>query len=118
MPVRLLLDENLSERLVSALADCLPDVLHVRLVGLGGAHDAVIWTYAMREDRLLVTKDEDFIAMSVVRGAPPKVVWLNIGNAGTAATAAVLRAAVEDIAAFAVHPEATFLALSFGPDSR
>ncbi len=118
VPVRLLLDENLSERLVSALADCLPDVLHVRLVGLGGAHDAVIWTYAMREDRLLVTKDEDFIAMSVVRGAPPKVVWLNIGNAGTAATAAVLRAAVEDIAAFAVHPEATFLALSFGPDSR
>ena len=118
MSVRVLLDENLSERLVPALMDVFPEVVHVRTLGLGGAHDAAIWDHAIRDGRLLVTKDEDFIAMSVVRGAPPKVVWLNIGNVSTVATAALLRAEATVIEAFAAHPEATFLALGFGADPR
>jgi predicted nuclease of predicted toxin-antitoxin system len=31
----------------------------------------------------LVTKDEDFHRLSVLRGAPPKVVWLRVGNCTT-----------------------------------
>ena len=114
MPARLLLDENLSERLVASLADVFPDVAHVRTLGLGGASDADVWMAAARADRLLVTKDEDFITLSVLRGAPPKVVWLNIGNATNALTVALLRSQVATIDAFAVHSEATFLALGFG----
>jgi predicted nuclease of predicted toxin-antitoxin system len=30
--------------------------------------------------------------MSILRGSPPKVIWLRIGNAGTAAVASLLRA--------------------------
>ena len=29
---------------------------------------------------MIVTKDEDFHHLSVLRGAPPKVVWLRTGN--------------------------------------
>lgn len=52
--------------------------------------------------------------MSVLRGAPPKVVWLDVGNARTAAIAALLRAHAEDIERFAAHEEYTFLAI--GPE--
>jgi predicted nuclease of predicted toxin-antitoxin system len=37
-----------------------------------------------------VTKDEDFLDLSVARAFPPKVVCLAIGNASNAATAALL----------------------------
>jgi predicted nuclease of predicted toxin-antitoxin system len=114
VPARLLLDENLSERLVTPLADVFPDVAHVRTLGLGGAADATVWTTAAQADRVLVTRDDDFIALSVLRGAPPKVVWLNVGNTSNAAIAALLRSAVEAIEAFVDHEDVTFLALGFG----
>jgi predicted nuclease of predicted toxin-antitoxin system len=71
--VRLLFDENLSEALLPALADLYPGSLHVRSVGRGGASDGEIWTLAAGEDCILVTRDEDFLQLSVLRGAPPKV---------------------------------------------
>jgi predicted nuclease of predicted toxin-antitoxin system len=69
--VRLLFDENLSEVLVSALADLYPGSLHVRALGHGGASDSDVWTLAAREGCILFTRDEDFLQLSVVRGAPP-----------------------------------------------
>jgi predicted nuclease of predicted toxin-antitoxin system len=78
--VRLLFDEQLSEELVSLLADLFPDSLHVRILGAGGAADPVIWQLARDHDCLLVTKDEDFHRLSVLRGAPPKVVLASPGQ--------------------------------------
>ncbi|MCT0213265.1 MULTISPECIES: DUF5615 family PIN-like protein [unclassified Synechococcus] len=112
MSVRLLLDENLSERLLPLLSGRFPEPTHVRLLGLGGADDLTIWERARSEDVLLVTKDEDFLRLSVSRGFPPKVICLAIGNAGNAATAALLLNNLEAIEAFATHPEAGFLLLS------
>lgn len=114
MPLRLLLDENLSERPVSALKQRFPDSSHVRALSLGGADDTAIWDCARNESFVLVTKDEDFIALSVMRGTPPKVVWLNIGNAGNQEIAALLLLNADAIEQFADHSEASFLALTFG----
>ncbi|MCP9917551.1 DUF5615 family PIN-like protein [Cyanobium sp. ATX 6F1] len=86
--------------------------MNLRLLGLGGADDLVIWDHARREDVLLVTKDEDFLRLSVSRGFPPKVICLGIGNAGNAATADLLLNNLEAIEAFKAHPEAGFLLLS------
>jgi predicted nuclease of predicted toxin-antitoxin system len=44
--VRLLLDENLSPRLVRVLTDLFPGSTHVRDVGLSRATDDAVWTYA------------------------------------------------------------------------
>ncbi len=110
-PPRLLLDENLSERLLPMLIERFPHSSHVRLVGLGGASDSSIWQWAAQHDLVLVTKDEDFLDLSVARGVPPKVVCLAIGNASNAATASLLLLQAEAIEQFCVHPEAGFLLL-------
>ena len=54
MSLSLLLDENLSEKF-----------------GLGGADDLAIWDRARLDGDLLVTKDDDFLRLSMSRGFPP-----------------------------------------------
>ena len=115
MPLRLLLDENLSEQLLPGLSARFPGSAHVRALGMGGAADSTVWEFARQGDFLLVTKDEDFVTLSVLRGAPPKVIWLNIGNADNADTLALLLRHAEAIEQFARHPDAGFLALAFEP---
>ena len=66
--VRLLFDEQLSERLGSLLRDVLPETLHVREIGAGGASDTTVWRLAQERRCTLVTKDEDFHRLSVLRG--------------------------------------------------
>jgi predicted nuclease of predicted toxin-antitoxin system len=109
--VKLLFDENLSFRLVSALADVYPESAHVRDVGLLGADDAAIWAYAAEHGFLLTSKDTDFYDRSLLYGAPPKVIWLRIGNSSVAATAALLRHQYILIRHFYENDSASFLPL-------
>ena len=44
--MKLLLDQNLSPRLVARLADLFPDSQHVSYVGLDRASDRAVWDYA------------------------------------------------------------------------
>lgn len=108
---QLLLDENLSERLLPLLMERFPRSTHVRMIGLVGASDTAIWEWARQEGLVLVTKDEYFLDLSVTRGCPPKVVCLAIGNASNAATAILLLQQAETIKRFWSHPEAGFLLL-------
>lgn len=109
--MRLFFDEQLSEPLVAALADLFPDSLHVRIIGKGGAADRDVWSLAREHDCVLVTKDEDFHRLSVLRGAPPKVVWLRVGNCSTMDIADSLRHHAGDLRRFDAQHEATFLEL-------
>jgi predicted nuclease of predicted toxin-antitoxin system len=109
--VRLLFDEQLSQELCRLLQDVFPGSLHVREIGAGGFPDVAVWQLARERDCLLVTKDEDFHRLSVLRGAPPKVVWLRLGNCGTDDVAAMLRKHAVDVNRFAEQSEATFLEL-------
>ena len=68
-----------------------PGSAHVYDPALGGATDTVVWEAARRDDFVLVTKDEDFQAVSVFRGHPPKIVWVRLGNASVAATVEFFR---------------------------
>jgi predicted nuclease of predicted toxin-antitoxin system len=79
----LLIDENLSPRLAEALSDAFPGSIHVRDVGLKGAQDQRIWVYAAEHGYAILSKDDDFRSLSLLRGDPPKVIWLVIGNAST-----------------------------------
>jgi predicted nuclease of predicted toxin-antitoxin system len=76
--VKLLLDENLSPRLIAALQDLYSGSLHVRDCGLRGASDAQIWRYALENGFAIVSKDSDFAQRSLLLGGPPKVIWLRI----------------------------------------
>ena len=60
-------------------------------MGLRGAHDDRVWAYARDNALTIVSKDNDFRQRSFLEGAPPKVVWLDVGNAGTHSIAELLR---------------------------
>ena len=110
--MKLLFDENLSYRLVPALSDLYPGSAHVRDVGLLGAEDGRIWPFAGEHDFLLVSKDTDFYQRSLVFGAPPKVIWLRIGNGPTRVVADLLRSRHIVVRRFAEDRESAFLTLS------
>ena len=98
--MKLLFDQNLSPKLVHTLTDLFPDSSHVLSVGLDCASDDQVWEYARRNGFAIVTKDEDYNNLSILRGSPPKVIWLQLGNCTTAQVEAVFRARLVDIEAF------------------
>ncbi|HJQ35490.1 MAG TPA: DUF5615 family PIN-like protein [Pyrinomonadaceae bacterium] len=97
--MKLLFDHNLSPRLVKRLADLYPDSNHLHLLGLDRSDDETIWEYARREGFPIVTKDADFGDLCMLRGFPPKVVWIRRGNCKTQAVEAILRRHQDDIEA-------------------
>ncbi|MDP1613224.1 MAG: DUF5615 family PIN-like protein [Sulfuritalea sp.] len=106
---KLLFDENLSPRLVGLLADPFPESAHIDDVGLHGRPDGDVWNYAREHGFVLVSKDNDFRQLSFLRGAPPKVVWLRIGNAPTQAVVDLLRSRKQDVESFARDAETALL---------
>jgi predicted nuclease of predicted toxin-antitoxin system len=116
--VSLLFDENLSPRLIRRLEAAYPQSEHVELVGLKGQSDLELWEYAARHGATLVSKDNDFRQLSFLRGHPPKVIWLNVGNAGTDAIAELLAAQRERVQAFLSDPEASLLILDLPMQER
>lgn len=109
--MKLLFDANLSPRLVSLTRKDFPGASHVFDCGGLEGDDRSIWDYARRNGSAIVSKDSDFHHMSLVLGAPPKVVWLRVGNLGTHAIARILRHRRDWIAQFHEDHEATFLVL-------
>lgn len=106
--MKLLFDQNLSRHLGAALADKFPGAVHTSQVGLDRAPGLVIWEYAAANGHMLVTKDADFHPLSLVRGAPPKVVWIRTGNASTAQITALPRDHMSDLKAFPPSPMRCF----------
>jgi predicted nuclease of predicted toxin-antitoxin system len=82
--LKLLLDQNLSHRLLPALDKLFPGSTHTSREGLARADDHAIWDFAKRGDYVLVTQDADFYERVLLLGPPPKVIWLRCGNTSTA----------------------------------
>jgi predicted nuclease of predicted toxin-antitoxin system len=98
--VKLLLDENLSPRLVASIGDQYPGSAHVEDCGLLAASDEQVWRFALENGLTILTKDSDFSERSVLDGCPPKVIWLRIGNCKTAQAGLALRSSFSEIDAF------------------
>jgi len=110
--VKLLFDENLSPKLPDILAAEFPLSSHVRTAGLLGSDDQRIWEYARDQGLMIVSKDTDFRERSFVEGFPPKVIWLDVGNANTTQVAELLRKQRDRVQAFGNQDESSFLILS------
>ena len=109
--MKLLLDHNLSHKLPARLADIFPDSTQTRLLDLARAKDSEIWFYARTRDFIIVSKDNDFAELAVLRGSPPKVIWLRIGNCSSGAVERLLRAHAALIEEFATDAERVVLEL-------
>ncbi len=96
--MKLLLDENLSRRLVPFLQHDYPGSSQVALIGLESASDTVVWQYAKTNGFVILTRDADFQELSLVWGQPPQIIWLKTQNPSRAVALALLlkhRAAIE-----------------------
>mgnify|MGYP001242649051 CR=1 FL=1 len=109
--MKLLFDQNLSHRLVADLGDLYPDSLHIRDIGLKEADDLDVWDYAAQNGYVIASKDSDFHQQSFLRGHPPKVIWLRLGNCPTNTIATTLRTHHEAILTFERSETASFLTL-------
>jgi predicted nuclease of predicted toxin-antitoxin system len=98
--VKLLLDENLSDRIIHRIIDLYPNSEHVKTLGLINIDDAVIWEYAKMNGFVIVSKDSDFHQRSLLYGHPPKFVYLRVGNCPTSKITQILRDNLDTIIQF------------------
>ena len=89
--MKLLLDENLSDRIIDKIIDLYSDSQRVKTLGLINTDDALIWEFAKFNDFVIVSKDADFHQRSLLYGHPPKFIYLRIGNSPTAKIIEILR---------------------------
>ena len=109
--MKLLFDQNLSPRLPRILGELYQGSTHVRAVGLRDADDTRVWEYAKQHGFVLVSKDSDFQARSLLYGSPPKFIWLRVGNCTARAIEELLRKHSATIHAFGMDPEKPHLML-------
>ncbi len=99
--MKLLFDHHLSRKLVARVADLFPQSSHVTFHGLDRAEDLAIWSFARNGDYLIVTKDSDFNDLVTLRGAPPKIIWIRVGNCTTMTIESIIRRNYRSIETFA-----------------
>jgi predicted nuclease of predicted toxin-antitoxin system len=109
--VKLILDQNLSYRLVAMLQPIFADVQHVRPLGMAEAKDTDIWNYAKLTRSVVVSKDSDFFPYALLSPPPPKFIWVNIGNASTEDIYDLIRERHLEIVDFINNPEETVFPL-------
>ena len=109
--MKLLLDENLSRRLVDRLADLFPGSTHVALAGLLQSPDTIIWEHAKAGDYSIVTADADFYELATTFGPPPKVIWLRGCDYPTAVAERLIRGQAIRVTEFLEDPDRAVLIL-------
>ena len=89
--MRLLLDENISFRLLKSLESLFPGSRHVLEIKPALRSDHAIWDYAKAHSFVIVTFDSDFVQIAALRGSPPKVLLLALKNPRHSRIADLLR---------------------------
>lgn len=81
--MKLLLDENISYKLVNRLQEFFRGIKHISDFKLNSIEDKVIFQFAKENDFAIVTFDEDYFTLSILNNFPPKIIWLRTGNLST-----------------------------------
>jgi predicted nuclease of predicted toxin-antitoxin system len=96
--MKILLDANISWKLIHALTPIFGECAHVDFIGLEvPLEDIEIWNYALENEFVIITKDNDFVDLLDMHGFPPKVVLLKTGNNSSKALMELLINATHDI---------------------
>lgn len=80
-------------------------------MGLGGADDEEVWTAAAAQGACIVSKDDDFHQRSFLRGHPPKVIGIRLGNCSTSDIEQLLRRELARVTEFVADPTSSYLML-------
>ena len=79
------MDHQLPVALARWLAAHGADAVHVLDIGFDATPDTEIWTRAISEGRIVVSKDEDFLHLANRTGDTGRLLWVRVGNCRTAA---------------------------------
>lgn len=107
--MKLLLDQNISYKIIKKLDKFFEEVAQVGRLGMAQTDDGMIWQYARTNNYVLVTFDPYFQERNIVAGHPLKIIWLKCRNTSTKNLVQVLTGSVEEIKAFYEDPELTCL---------
>jgi predicted nuclease of predicted toxin-antitoxin system len=89
--VKLLLEENLSRRLIQRIADLFPSSVHVGSEGLLHFPGRAVWEFAKTNGLAIMTADADLDELATTLGPPPKVIWLRGCDYPTAVAEQLIR---------------------------
>ncbi len=95
--------------------DVFSDSSQTRLLRLARSADIVIWDFAKSNGFAIVILDKDFSDLSLLKGHPPKVVWLRCGNSTVAEIEKLIHVSLPRNPSPAWHPLPRGSALS-GPN--
>jgi predicted nuclease of predicted toxin-antitoxin system len=95
--MRFLVDAQLPPALARLLADYGHEAEHVVDIGPADATDSDLWRYALANDAVIVTKDEDFANRVAAVDEAPAVIWIRVGNTRRAALLAWFEPHIERV---------------------
>lgn len=116
--MKLLLDENISCRIVKFIEKDFPQSSHIDFLNMQGTTDSSIWEYAKGNGFIIVSKDTDFRQRSFLFGFPPKVIWLSVGNEGTNIIKKLLLDNIEIITEFNKNQSEGLLVLEYSRNNK
>ena len=96
--MKFLVDAQLPRRLCAWLREAGHDAIHTLDLPLGNrTPDTTVLEIAAREQRVVVTKDDDFVQSHLISGKPERLLLVTTGNIGNAELERLLRANVVPI---------------------
>ena len=108
--MKLLLDANISWRIIKLVGDNFPDSLHAKDLKINQpAKDIEIWQFAKQNNFTILTHDDDFEKLLLLKGVPPKVIILKTFDKNTKQIAEILISKKETIESFIVKDELMIL---------
>lgn len=97
--MRFLVDAQLPPALARILREHGHEADHITDIGPGDVSDQELWRFALANQAVIVTKDEDFSNMVARGGETPVVVWVRSGNTRRAVLLAWFEPLIDEIAA-------------------
>ncbi|MCC9016651.1 MULTISPECIES: DUF5615 family PIN-like protein [Flavobacterium] len=99
--MKLLLDANISWRVIKSIENEFSNCLHCKDIRINQpAKDIEIWNFAKQNNFTILTHDDDFEKLLLLKGAPPKVIILKTFNKNTNQIAELLISKREAIISF------------------
>lgn len=81
--MKLLFDENISYRIIKKIETHFPESKHISNFSKQVLKDFQIYQIALEQNYSIVSFDEDFFELQLLKGYPPKLIWLRFGNSST-----------------------------------
>jgi predicted nuclease of predicted toxin-antitoxin system len=78
--MRFLVDAQLPIGLARMLQQLGHEAEHVADLEMMQTSDKLIWAWAKQNERIIISKDEDFVILHNTDDSPVRLVWIRVGN--------------------------------------